>query len=94
MPNSYTCLSNHVIFSAKNRLPQIDATLCDRLYEYMGGIARDQKVRLIAAGGMPDHVHLLLSLHPTKALADVLREVKSGSSRWVHDTVRERRDFG
>ncbi|MHB8956720.1 MAG: transposase [Pirellulaceae bacterium] len=48
-----------------------------RLYEYMGGILRTQKSRLVAAGGMPDHLHLLVLLDKQLALAELLRELKS-----------------
>ena len=93
MPNSYTCLYYHVIFSTKDRLPLIDPALRDRLHEYMGGIVRDEKGRLLAAGGTPDHVHLLLSLHPQKGLSDILRQIKASSSRWMHETAASLRDF-
>ena len=94
MPNSYTCLRYHVIFSTKNRVPQIRPSIRDRLHEYVGGIVRDEKGRLIAAGGTPDHVHLLISTHPQTALSDLLRQVKASSSRWIHETLADLRDFG
>jgi REP element-mobilizing transposase RayT len=93
VPNSYTCLYYHVIFGTKERVPLIDAALRDRLHEYMGGIVRDEKGRLLTAGGTPDHVHLLLSLHPQKGLSDILRQIKASSSRWMHETVASLRDF-
>jgi putative transposase len=93
VPNSYTCLHYHAIFSAKDRAPLIDATWCDRLHEYMGGIIRDEKGHLRAVAGTPDHVHLLLSLHPQKGLSDVMRQVKASSSRWIHETVPGLRGF-
>jgi REP element-mobilizing transposase RayT len=86
MPNSYTCLRYHVIFGTKNRVPHIDPSWRDRLHEYVGGIIRDGHGQLLAAGGMPDHVHLLINLHPQTALSDLLRNAKAGSSRWIHET--------
>ena len=44
-------------------------------------------------GGMPDHVHLLVSLGRESSLADFVRQVKSSSSRWIHDTIPELRGF-
>ena len=93
MPNSYTCLRYHVIFSTKNRLPQIGEMMRSRLYEYLGGIIRDNQGRLLAAGGTADHVHLLVSLHPQRAMSDVLREVKAGSSRWIHESFADLETF-
>jgi len=54
-----------------------------RLYEYMGGIVRGCGGVLMAAGGMPDHVHLLASLGRRTTLADALRDIKANSSRWI-----------
>jgi REP element-mobilizing transposase RayT len=51
-----------LIFSTKNRVPQITADIQPRLYAYWGGICKEQDNRLVAAGGTPDHVHLLVSL--------------------------------
>ncbi|MBU0617492.1 MAG: IS200/IS605 family transposase [Planctomycetes bacterium] len=94
MPSSYTGLRYHLIFSTKNRVPQINPSMRDRLHEYLGGIVRDEKGRLIAAGGTPDHVYLLISTHPQTALSDLLRQTKASSSRWIHETFADLRDFG
>ena len=86
MPNSYTCLHYHVIFSTKNRVPLIEPALRARLHEYLGGIIRDNDGRLLAAGGTADHVHLLIGCHPRTALSDLLCQVKGSSSKWIHET--------
>ncbi|MHB0960993.1 MAG: IS200/IS605 family transposase [Pirellulaceae bacterium] len=59
---SFVSLPVHRVFSTKNRESLIRDEIQTRLYEYMGGIFRTQKSKLIAAGGMPDHVHLLVWL--------------------------------
>ena len=94
MPNSYTSLHYHVIFGTKNRAAQITSSLRDRLYAYIGGIIRDNKGTLVVAGGMPDHVHLLITTHPTTAVADLLCKIKSVSSKWVHETFEDMGQFG
>ena len=94
MPNSYTCLHYHFIFSTKDRRLQLDDDIRARLFQYVGGIFRDLKGCLLAANSLPDHVHLLAGLHPSTAVSDVMREVKSGSSKWIHETYPGRRDFG
>jgi putative transposase len=50
-----------------------------------GGIIKNEKGALIAAGGTPDHVHLLAGSHPDKAVADIVRLIKANSSKWVHE---------
>jgi len=86
MPQSFVSLHCHLVFSTKNREPLIRPSWSPRLYQYIGGIVRGQSGRLIAAGGMADHVHLLVSMGKTRAVADLVRDVKSNSSGWVHET--------
>ena len=86
MGQSYTCLFCHIIFSTKDRMPQVTPDLQQRLYDYMGGIVKNRRGALLAAGGTPDHVHLLIRLHPQTAVADLVRFVKANSSKWVHQT--------
>ncbi|MHB0959418.1 MAG: transposase [Pirellulaceae bacterium] len=59
----------------------------------MGGILRTQKSNLIAAGGMPDHVHLLVLVDKQLALAELLRELKSAASKSIHDAFPHQRNF-
>jgi putative transposase len=93
MPQSYVCLPIHVVFSTKNRVDSIQPEWEQRLYEYIGGILREEKCTLLAAGGMPDHVHLLISWSKEKSVADVLRVLKTNSSKWIHETMPGQTDF-
>ncbi|HVZ41704.1 MAG TPA: IS200/IS605 family transposase [Candidatus Kapabacteria bacterium] len=93
MPQSCTSLFHHIIFSTKNRLPQISDDLATQLYPYVGGIIRDCDSSLIAIGGMPDHLHLLVNISKEKSVAEILRIVKANSSRWIHQTFPEQSTF-
>ena len=93
MPQSFGALHFHLVFSTKNREPMIDADLQPRHYEYMGGILRAEKSVLLAAGGMSDHVHLLVSLSRELSIAETVRLVKANSSKWIHQTFPERAAF-
>ena len=84
MPQSFASLHCHIVFSTKHRQPLIKPEIQPRLFEYIGGILRNYSSRLIAAGGMPDHVHLLVSPARTLAVSDAVRLVKSNSSGWIH----------
>ncbi len=86
MPQSLVCLPVHFVFSTKGREPWIGDEWVTRLYSYIGGIADAEKCKLLAAGGLPDHIHLLVSIGRTIAVADLMRVVKANSSKWVHDT--------
>jgi REP element-mobilizing transposase RayT len=93
MPQSFTCLHYHLVFSTKSREPLIDANLQERLFEYMGGVLRDQRGKLLAAGGMPDHVHLLVSLDKQRGISETIRDLKANSSRWAHETFANQAGF-
>ncbi|MBX7073448.1 MAG: IS200/IS605 family transposase [Pirellulales bacterium] len=87
MPQSFASLHCHIVFSTKHRQPVIERNVQPRLFEYIGGVLRNASCRLIAAGGMPDHVHLLTSLSRTITVADAVRLIKANSSRWMHDEL-------
>jgi len=79
------------VFSTKNRVASIREDIQDRLWAYMGGIARSNKMKALAVGGVADHCHILLSLPPTITVAKAIQLVKSGSSKWIHDQTASRR---
>ncbi|TWT90339.1 Transposase IS200 like protein [Pseudobythopirellula maris] len=85
MPSSYTSLTYHIVFSTKYRRPLLVSEMRGRLYEYMGGIVRREYGTLLEIGGVEDHVHLLTRIHPSTAVADFLRVLKSNSSGWVNE---------
>jgi REP element-mobilizing transposase RayT len=87
VPQSFACLHCHVIFSTKSRVPSLAPEFLPRLFDYFGGVLRNRDCALVAAGGMPDHVHLLASLSREVSVAEVVRLVKANSSKWIHETV-------
>jgi REP element-mobilizing transposase RayT len=87
MPSTHLALHFRVIFSTKDRVRWIDAAWRHRLHAYLGGIISSVDGIPETIGGVEDHVHLLIGLKATHQLADVVRELKSVSSRWVHDEI-------
>ena len=85
MPDSYTNLLYHIIFSTKDRRPLITDLYQPRLYDYIGGTIRGLGGFSLELNGTEDHVHVLTKLRPDKALSDVLRELKANASGWMHD---------
>ena len=90
---SYVSSYHHCVFSTKERRPLITPALRDRLWPFLGGIARQNKMKAIEIGGVEDHVHILLSLSATMAISKALQLIKGGSSKWVHETFPEHRLF-
>jgi REP-associated tyrosine transposase len=84
MPHSYTRLYYHVVFSTKNRERRLDRELRERLFPFLGGGIRDEGGTALIINGVEDHVHILARLRADRALADVLRNIKSISSGWIH----------
>ena len=91
--STFTNLLFHIIYSTKYRKPTIHTEWQDDLYGYIGGIVRDQKGKLLKIGGVEDHVHLLAKVGPTIAISDVLRKIKSNSSKWINERSDVSRKF-
>ena len=87
MPSTYLSLHYHVVFATKNREPRLDRAWRLRLHEYLGGTIRGLGGSAEGVGGVADHIHLLVGLKATHCLADVMRELKKGSSLWVHREI-------
>jgi putative transposase len=90
MPSTHLSLHYHIVFSTKGRAPVIAAEWRERLHAYLGGVVRNIEGVPEAIGGVCDHLHLLIGLRATACLADVVRDVKAVSSRWVHEEIGER----
>lgn len=83
MPSTHSSLLYHLIFATKNRENLIDPSWRGRLHEYLGGAVRGLGGIPQGAGGVGDHVHILVGLKPTHRLSDFMRELKKASSIWV-----------
>lgn len=88
MSHTYCCSLFHCVFSTKARSKTIAPEIQARLWAYMGGVAREHGMKALAVGGTDDHVHILLSLPSSLPIANAMREIKSASSRWMHETCR------
>ncbi len=92
MADTYSCILFHIVFSTKHRRPEITPELEARLYDYMGGIIKNKGGILYEIGGMPDHVHILMRWN-TGGIKDLLRDLKSDSTKWVRATYPEKSSF-
>lgn len=84
MAGRFVCNLVHFVWSTDHRRDWIAESWEDGLYAYIGGIARNKKATLLQAGGMQDHLHLLVSLPPMISISEMVNALKSNSSRWVH----------
>jgi REP element-mobilizing transposase RayT len=86
MGHTYAANFIHCVFSTKDRAPLIPAERQKNLWAYLLGIARNMNVKALAIGGVPDHLHLLIALPPSRNLAKVMCDLKANSSKWMNET--------
>ena len=84
MGASFSNLLAHIVFSTKHRNPWIPKERQKDVFAFMGGVIREERGILLEAGGMPDHVHLLVKLPTYVPVARLVRRIKSNSSRWLN----------
>jgi len=86
MSHTYCCSLFHCVFSTKERCRIIAPEIQPRLWAYIGGVAREHEMKALGVGGMDDHAHLLLSLPSSLPVAKAIRQIKSASPHWMHET--------
>ncbi len=93
MGHTFSQLLIHAIFSTKGRRPLIREDFRNRLYQYMGGVAKSEFGRALAIGGTDNHVHALLSVRTSISISNSMNRFKSLSTGWLHKTIPNTSDF-
>jgi putative transposase len=94
MAHTYTSNLIHCVFSTKERSNTIPPERKEQLWAYLFGIAKNEKLNLVAAGGTANHLHLLFALPPTLALSEAVKKLKGNSSRWMGPGFSWQEGFG
>jgi len=94
MANTYTCLHYHVLFSTKNRERWLVPEIEQRVWRFIGGIARAHRLTALQVGGVEDHIHALVTAPPTIAPCQIAQFLKGDSSKWIHEEFSALRNFG
>lgn len=81
--STYTQIHYHLVFSTKHRERTLDKPRREDLFRFIWGILQRRKCHLYRIGGVEDHIHLLTSLHPTIALSDLVKEIKTTTAPWI-----------
>ncbi len=93
MANTFSSLHYHLVFSTKNREPWIASTIEERVWRYIGGIARKHKMTALQVGGIEDHIHALVTAPPKIAPCEIAQLLKGESSKWIHDEFSRLKGF-
>jgi len=91
--HAFTYSLYHCVWSTKGRHPLLGPEIQTRLWPYLGGIARANRMSALAVGGVADHVHILLSLPATQSISKAIQLLKGNSSKWLHEEFAELRTF-
>ncbi len=84
MANTYSQIYIHGVFAVQGRGNLIHKNLKDELHKYICGIINNKDRKVYAINGMPDHVHVLISIRPNVLISDLMRDIKAGSSGWIN----------
>lgn len=85
MGHSFAVNRVHVVFSTKDPCKQIPPDVQPKLWAFLASIARTRKIEVQIVGGTDDHVHMLVTIPATVALAKCVQELKAVSSKWMRD---------
>jgi putative transposase len=85
MANTYSQINIHCVFAVKGRENIITNTFRNDLHKYMYGILKNDNVFPLAIGGWKDHVHVFFELKPDLKISDLMRMLKSTSSKWINE---------
>jgi REP element-mobilizing transposase RayT len=91
--HSFVSSLHHCVFATKAREPLLTAAIRQRLFPYLGGIARENRMKALAVGGVADHVHILVSLPATMSVSKAMQLLKGNSSKWIHEIFPTLRQF-
>ena len=93
MSQTHCNLIYHLVFSTKERRPYLASDIRTEVHRYLAGAIQGIDGIPLIVNGTEDHVHLLVKLSQNHAVRDVLREIKSNSSGWIHREYRNLSDF-
>jgi len=94
MPQSLVQIYVHIVYSTKHRKPFLtDEEFRNRTHRYLAGMCKNLNCPALIAGGTQDHVHVLCRLGKTSDIADLIRDLKRDSSKWIKAEQPALEDF-
>ena len=93
MANTYYQCYAHLVFAVKNRNCMIIESIREKIQKYICGIVHQDKCKVISIYCNPDHVHLLVGFRPSISISDLVRDIKSVSSKFINEQKLTRSHF-
>jgi putative transposase len=84
MPGTFSQIYIQIVFAVKGRQNLVLPSFDEELYKYIAGIVSGKAQKPLAVNGMPDHIHILVGLKPSMAIADLVRDVKNNSTNFIN----------
>lgn len=85
MPNTYSQITIQLVFAVKKNSIHILPSFQETLHKYITGIITNQGQKLLAINSVHNHIHILIGQSPSNCLSDLVREIKSESSRFINE---------
>ena len=85
MSNTYTQLYIQCVFAVKGRNNFIQPAWEEELYKYITAVVQNDRHKMLAINGMPDHIHIFLGLNPAVAISDLVKDIKRASNNWINE---------
>ena len=86
MANTYSQIYIQIVFTVKGRQNLIPKQHREELHKYITGVVSKRNQKLLSVFAMPDHIHLLIGLKPAISIAELVRDIKAGSSKFINDS--------
>ena len=85
MADTYSQIIIQLVFAVEGRQSLIAQPHQEEVNKYITGIVRNLGSKMLAVNGMPDHIHILIGLHPSQAVSDLVRDIKADTNEWIND---------
>ena len=84
MSDTYTQLYIQLVFAVKGRNNFIQHAWEEELYKYITAVVQNDRHKMLAINGMPDHIHIFLGLNPAFSISDLVKDIKRASNNWIN----------
>ncbi|MFH0733067.1 MAG: IS200/IS605 family transposase [bacterium] len=85
MPNTYSQINLHVVFTVKGRYNLIPNVHKEELHKYITGLIKNKNQKLLAINGMSDHIHVFISIKPEISVSELVRDIKRASTIFINE---------